>query len=70
MGQIWQSKFWLSVRILSVRIRPGGHESQLALPEPELDLPMGHVTQLTFILVSSFATGACFPCGQDLHAVV
>jgi hypothetical protein len=55
-----------------MRIRPGGHASQLVLPEPELDLPMGHVVQLVFVLlvVSSLATDVYVPVGQDSQAVV
>ena len=54
-----------------MRIRPGGHELQLVLPEPGLDLPMGHVVQLTFIIVSSFGTRDPYlPFEQGLHAVV
>ena len=54
-----------------MRNRPGGHELQLVLPEPELDLPMGHVMQVWFAMVSSFATiDPNLPFGQDWHAVV
>ena len=57
-----------------MRIRPGGHESQLVLLpvpalKPALDLPTGQSMQLTVELVSSFCLVEYLPFGQDSHAV-
>ena len=58
-----------------MRIRPGGHESQLvllpAVPalKPALDLPTGQSMQLTVELGSSFSLVEYLPFGQDSHAV-
>ena len=57
-----------------MRIRPGGHESQLVLLpvpalKPALDLPTGQSMQLTVELVSSFSLVEYLPFGQDSHAV-
>ena len=57
-----------------MRIRPGGHESQLVLLpvpalKPALDLPTGQSMQLTVELVSSFSLVEYLPFGQDSQAV-
>ena len=57
-----------------MRIRPGGHESQLVLLpvpalKPPLDLPTGHSMQLTVELVSSFSLVEYLPFGQASQAV-